>query len=371
LTNGATLAPGINGAGTLTVAGTNLIWYGGARYVCDVTNLYAGPGVGWDLLNVSNRLVLLPGNTSCVISVESQGNIPVGAADRLDFNLLVMTVKTGTDLDLSMVSLRTNDFKGAQYGDWGITNIGTNLYLTYRSTDPVGGSLYTWDAPSNGNWTVSSNWISRTAPVSYSPSMLLQLGAGESTPGYSTTNNFVGNFMLNRLTLNNANAGASNVLNGSTIEFWNDNALLEQVGASTMIISNPVNLKTDLTLGGNGSTGILAGVITGTGSLTKVGTSTMILSSGLSNTFIGGVTVGGGPVADGSGGVVELQFDPSDQRDVVDYPRDHVWGESVSHGAGDGARYLEQYPGADGRLERIDHGGGWRAVGLRRFDGGE
>ncbi len=297
LTNGAAIAPGLAGAGSLTIRGSNLVWRGGATYRCDITNLATGPGVGWDVLNVSSQLVMT-GEGLCRISVESQGQATAGYLPGSDYNILIMTLGDMSGLDLGKISLRTNDFANPANGTWGVTNFGTSVDLAYRAAVSVA-AVYTWDAPSNGNWTVGMNWTNRSAPPVNSLSMILQFGVGGSTARYTATNNNAGWFALNQLVLTNANAAATNALMGNGLEFWNTGAGLEQGGAGPMIISNAVNLRADLALSGNGSGAVtLAGAIGGTGTLTKTGSSTVILP--ISNNFSGVATV------NGAGGVLRM-----------------------------------------------------------------
>ncbi len=297
MTNGAAIAPGWSGVGALTIK-SNLTWYGGATYRCDITNVLTGAGAGWDVLNVSSQLMLMTGGSPCWISIESQGQAVSGFLPGSDYNFLIMTLGTASGFDTNKIAIRTNDFVSSANGTWGVTNLGTNVYLTYRAAASES-MVYTWDAPSNGNWSVGMNWTNRMVPVTYSPSMTLQFGVGASTPAYRSTNNFGGSFILNRWVLTNANATVTNYLVGNGVEFWNPGARLEQGGSGGVMISNNVNLQADLILGGTGSGQVtLAGAMSGSGALTKQGSSTMILSA--SNNFSGLVTV------DGAGGVMRM-----------------------------------------------------------------
>jgi autotransporter-associated beta strand protein len=125
------------------------------------------------------------------------------------------------------------------------------------------------------------------------------------TGGYTSTNdlNLSSNgdrFKVNRIILN-ATAGTSTIAsNGSNILQFDTTIgvtpLIRQDGAGGFNISHPIELTaSNLELGGDGG-GIvdLSGPITGNGGLSKIGTSTFVLSGSIANSFTGATTVSGG-----------------------------------------------------------------------------
>ena len=300
LTNGATLSPGLAGVGSLTIGGSNLTWNAGATYLCEVTNFASSAGMGYDTINVSSQLALVAdvGSSSLVIRLSSLGVPAANFSPNASYNLLVASCGSLTGYDPTQFTVNTNDFLNPPAGVWGVMGLDNNLYVTYRPTVDSG-LAYTWAAPSNGNWTVDGNWVGGVSPSANSPGMQLTFGGGTSDPAYYATNNNSGQFQLNRLTLTNANATATNYLMGNPLEFWNAGARIEQGGDGPFVVSNNVNLKLDLILGGNGAgTLTLASNITGVGTLTKQGASTVALNA--SNNFSGLVIV------DGPGGILRI-----------------------------------------------------------------
>ncbi len=300
LTNGANLSPGLAGVGNLTIGGSNLTWNAGATYLCEVTNFASAAGMGYDTINVSSQLALVAdvGSSSLVIRLSSRGLAAANFSPNASYNLLVASCGSLTGYDPTQFTVNTNDFLNPPAGVWGVMGLDNNLYVTYRPTVDSG-LAYTWAAPSNGNWTVDGNWVGGVSPSANSPGMQLTFGGGTSDPAYYATNNNSGQFQLNRLILTNGNAVATNYLVGNPLEFWNAGARIEQGGAGPFVVSNNLNLKLDLILGGNGAgTLTLASNITGVGTLTKQGASTVALNA--SNSFSGLVTV------DGPGGILRI-----------------------------------------------------------------
>ena len=234
----------------------------------------------------------------------------------------------------------------------------------------MGWNQFIWKN-NTGNWADnvsnlnSPRWVNVDnddilSPVgTITPNLVLRFGGAG---GYTSTNNLnlssnADRFKVNRIILN-ATAGTSTIAsNGSNILQFDTTIgitpLIRQDGAGAFNISHPIELTaSNLQLGGNGNGNVnLSGPITGTGGLSKIGTSTFELSGATANSFSGTTTVSGGtlllnktPTADAidqnltiaTGGTVvlgnnhQLQADGSGARKVT------LSGGTLSTGAAAG-----------------------------------
>ncbi len=287
LTNGATLDPGISGAGSLVIGGSNLTWKGGAVYNVDITNLNLGAGNGWDLVTVNTQLLFTAGTPNYVIRMDSKGSQPVGFEPNRDYNIRIMTVAgTVTGFDPSIITVKTNDFVGGT-APWVVSNVANTLYLVYRGATPGSAASDIWSVPNNGNWDVNENWVGGTAPGAGGDSTTI-LGFGDNGTRYNSTNN-LGAFRLNQMQVSSASL-VTNLITGNPLIFTNNGATLPRMdfltGAGAFTISNALILSTDTVFGGNafvGGTVTLGGAITNQGTMTKQGTWTLVLSNANNN----------------------------------------------------------------------------------------
>jgi autotransporter-associated beta strand protein len=131
---------------------------------------------------------------------------------------------------------------------------------------------------------------------------LTKLGAG--TLKLSADNTFNGATMVNAGTLDLANLNALEkstlTLNGGSLVF--DSAaggtafiLGGLAGNGSLALVTNASKAVNLTVGGNGTSSIYSGVLSGAGSLTKVGTGVLTLTS--SNSYSGGTTISAGTLA--------------------------------------------------------------------------
>ncbi|MEI7437795.1 MAG: hypothetical protein WCL16_13405, partial [bacterium] len=159
LTNGASLAPGSSGIGTLTIGGSNLTWNAGATYIVGISNFAGNAGVAYDTLNVSSQLTLVAnaGSSSLVIRVSSMGTLAANFSANASYNLLVASNAVLTGFDPTKFTVNTNDFLNPSAGTWGVMSLNNGLYVTYSPSAETS-LAYTWAAPTNGNWTVGGNW---------------------------------------------------------------------------------------------------------------------------------------------------------------------------------------------------------------------
>ncbi|MCE9519455.1 MAG: DUF6288 domain-containing protein [Verrucomicrobia bacterium] len=191
----------------------------------------------------------------------------------------------------------------------GTNFIGTDSF-TFKANDGVNDSaeatvslavtplVFTWNSAIAGDWSDNTKW----AASSVSPSSIGHEGyvLNFNVAGtYTATNNLNAGFLLNQInfggsTATIAGSGLALIVNGSTLPRINQNA------SSAVIISVPLNLISDTTVGGSGTGAMtFSDVVSGAGSLSKTAPGTLTLSG--TNTYSGGTVISGGTVALASG----------------------------------------------------------------------
>jgi autotransporter-associated beta strand protein len=152
-------------------------------------------------------------------------------------------------------------------------------------------STFTWATQSmNGDWGTAARWMENVAPVpNGSSSYVFNFNVGGT---YTANNNLTAGFQLNRM-----NFGGSTVtVTGNLLALTANGATLptiSQTSTSPVIISAPVNLLSNVTVGGT-ATGEMtfASALSGSGSLTKTSSGNMTLSG--ANSYSGGTAINGG-----------------------------------------------------------------------------
>ena len=171
---------------------------------------------------------------------------------------------------------------------------------TWDPTVPVSGSLYNWFTGTSGD-----NWIGSSDPLSGASTTLIFGGTGT---GYTALNNYVSPpFVLKQLQLNATitTNGSVYQISGGLLRFGGADNTISQTGTGAFVISNAIDLVHGLTVTGAIGTGLVSldGLVSGTGGLTKTGFGSLALSNN-SNSFTGGVTVGGGTLTVNSAGAL-------------------------------------------------------------------
>ncbi len=289
ITNGATLNPGSNGVGSLTISGSSLTLGTSGVYRCEITDMKLGPGVGWDLVNVSSQLVLAAGT---VIKMDSKGALATNFEANKNYNLRIATYGSLAGVNPATLTVNTNDFKNG--GVWTLTNTANALWLICRDASALPAADYTWNAPTNGNWDAGANWAGASVPP-VGGGTSLKVAFGDTGVAYRSTNNLGGAFQLNQLRFS-GRSGVTNFLSGNQLALTNTGARVDYMAGETgsFTVSNAVRLTTDTEFGGEayGGTLTLAGPVTNLGTLTKRGAWTLALRNAYNN-IVGPIVVDG------------------------------------------------------------------------------
>jgi len=198
-------------------------------------------------------------------------------------------------------------YTGVPTFDYMATDAG-GLSSTGTFTITAAASSQIWTATSSGVWSSGANWSTALAPVS-SRGATLEFFTGQ-TLGASTitASNDSGPFALNILTLSgSANAAASVIVSGGALTLTNNGTTNPVVnlsgtngtGSLSYDINPPLTLAVPTTVQGNGTgTFRFGGDIGGAGSLTKTGSSTLIVTG--TNSYSGGTTLSNGTLQMGN-----------------------------------------------------------------------
>ena len=250
-------------------------------------------------------------NWTAISGGANQALIPGVGADVTISNSPVTTAPTSTYLgaDMSIKSLTIADTTNglglkADFFTLTISPTDSTTGITVNSSVPAStinswvklGTAQTWTNNSSNALTVS-NIVSGTGSLTKAGSGPLVLGG---------LNTFSGDTSLNQgtITLSNqfAAQGTTVILNGGALVL--DQSVINNAftlgglaasssgGSNDLALQNSAGTAIALTVGGNNASTTYAGVLSGSGSLTKAGTGTLIVTA--TNTFTGSNTLTGG-----------------------------------------------------------------------------
>ena len=297
LTNGATIAPG-SGVGQLNVS--NLVWCGGATYVCQIADVAQAPGMGSDYLKVQGSLGFSNAAANTIIKLDTMGVDAAGFSTNGDYALKIASFGSQSGFNASKMTVDVSSFKPVtEPARWKVLASGTDFYVTYGTAISPAGD-YVWTNLNSGTWSDAANWTNGTVPVTGVTSAVKFLSSGSAA--YTATDNLggAGPHVINRLEFDSSSTGPG-VVNGTNLQFAGATPALVQYGVGAFIVSNGIDLAggAGLTFQGAGpGTVALASNITGVGALTKTGPGTLALQG--SNSFSGAVLV------DGAGGTLRI-----------------------------------------------------------------
>lgn len=303
--SGATLAPGIAGAGRLTVAGLTLD--NGALLAFDFTNT-----VAYDNVDVTglNSLTINGGRISALATGAASPYAGNGTYNLIRYNGTI----GGTGVGALSIDPATQ-IAGKTY------SLGEEGGFVTLTISAAGGASRFWNVDTGGLWTTGANWTGGTVPNS--PSAFAGFGAGGAPITAPRTVLLNAAQTVGTLSFNSAQP--------FTIEGTGP-LTMDDTGAAASITaaagSHTVNVPITLTNGGAvvtvtaaNDTLAINGAITGGSALAKSGAGTLILSA--DNAYSGGTTIGAGTLQFGTGGTTgsvtgpiandgTLRFDRSD-----------------------------------------------------------
>lgn len=332
-------------AGTITGSG-NLVKEGSGFFILSGTNTYTGS------TTVNDGTLVLAGGTALLdtaaVQLNNDGALWLQFSERIGS----LSGAAGTSVNLSTFTLTTGDannttFGGNISGTGGLTKEGSGIFTlsgtnTYTGTTTInagtlqasggaaiadtskvdiksGGTLQLLSSETIGaltgvagavvdlngqnigiNATTGTNTF---AGVIQGSGSLTKTGAG--TQVLSGTNTFTGQTFINGGTLAVQNGAALSdlyqvsVASGGTLELLSS----ETIGSLSGVAGSALKLNANtLTTGGDNSNTTFAGIVSGTGGLTKTGTGTFQLSG--ANTYSGTTLISGGILQVAGGGAI-------------------------------------------------------------------
>ncbi len=320
--SGATISPNTSTTtGNLTVGGLSLA--SGGTYQFTLTNVAgtAGAVSGWDLISVSNALVV--GSTAGSpfnITISASGS--TGFSNTSNYAWTIATASSITGFDPTKFSF-TNNIANSN-GTFSLSSDGTNLTLNYAAgtITPI-----LWSSSGGSAWLTNTNWTGSAVPTgtdiaqfSANPtSATTGVGINMGNPTNNGSNNeAVGAIEVtsgrsNNLIIGNSSAGTAGTLtlNGATVAVTGGNVAnvvlhnasnggtltLQNTavsGGSTMAVALGNATNNVVVIDGTGGITINS-IISGVGrNLTRQGVGTGTFTLGGANTFSGTFTASTG-----------------------------------------------------------------------------
>ena len=148
---------------------------------------------------------------------------------------------------------------------------------------------FTWNSGVSGNWSDASKWSTTSPPAAGNSAYVFNFNVAGT---FTSTHNLNVGFSLNQLNF----GGSTATLAGNSLAFSANGATVPQLNqnsAVTVVVGNNLVLGASTTVGGSGTgTATLSGTLSGTGGLTKSGTSMWTLTG--TNTYSGPTIIGAG-----------------------------------------------------------------------------
>jgi fibronectin-binding autotransporter adhesin len=235
----------------------------------------------------------VPGQTSSsIVGTTISVTMPAG----ISITNLAPTYSISVGASGSVVSGTARDFTIPQTYTITAQDLTSKVY-TVTLTVASSNSTFTWATPAaNGDWGTAARWMENSAPAATgNSSYVFNFNA---VGNYTANNNLNAGFQLNRI-----NFGGSTVtLSGNPFTLTTNGATLptiNQSSASPVIISAPINLQSNVTVGGT-ATGEMtfASNLSGGGGLTKTSSGNLSLSG--TNSYVGGTVINAGTLTLGN-----------------------------------------------------------------------
>ncbi len=257
---GGTFQPG-NSPGLVTSGAS--VWQSGGTFLFQINNATGSAGTNWGANNITGALTINATSTDpFTISVQSlTGSVP---GQIINFNptlsyqwTFIQTTGGISGFSPAAIAINTSGFANSFNGVFGVSeNTGaTSLYVTYTPAT-VSGTVH-WSGAVSNAWDINTtqNWTAGGSPTTY---------------------------------MQTTNGGQAVVFDDTATGNLNVN-LTTALSPSTVTVNSSVNTYT---FSGTGK-------ITGSASLVKTGTATLIVTT--ANDYTGGTTIAGGTLQVGDG----------------------------------------------------------------------
>jgi fibronectin-binding autotransporter adhesin len=160
----------------------------------------------------------------------------------------------------------------------------TAALLAFTSLNSATAATHVWSGATSGNWSVAGNWSSGGVPT-LAETNILTFPAGATR---FTVTNDIGALKIAAITL----SGSGYVVRGASALNVLPNLInINNTGSSNTIEAPLTFANTIAVIVGTGDALVLAGQLTGTGGLIKLGDGDLFLRGGAVNTFGGGLDV--------------------------------------------------------------------------------
>ena len=193
----------------------------------------------------------------------------------------------------NLVYTPTTDYSGPDSFSFRASD-GINNSATVTVSIDVSNSVFTWNSAVAGNWSDISKWaVGSGAPVA--TGRVGDVLDFTKSGNYTVTHDLNAGFLLNQLSF----AGTVTLAGSNSMILSASAGILPQIdqrGSTGVIIGNPVELASNVTLGGLGSGNVMiSGVISGAGMLIKNNTGVLTLSQ--ENSYLGGTVINTGTLS--------------------------------------------------------------------------
>jgi autotransporter-associated beta strand protein len=309
--------------GTILNGTSSVIISGVTNRVAEIVTLQASTNSGTSLTAASNSYSIIPGSAVTLwvsgfpnpAATGLAGSVTVAAKDiydNTDTNYTGTFTFTSSD---GAATFSSNPYTfvtadaGAKTFNATLNTVGTQ---SITATDDVAPSItgsqsgimvatlaappsvFSWTNATSGNWSSAANWTNDVGaflapPAPGETNYVVNFNQAGT---YTATQNLNSGLLLNQLNF----GGPALTLAGNRLTFTNNDATLPQINqnsAAAITVNTPLELGTNTIIGGTGNGEVnFQGEISGSGSLTKSGAGTVMLTT--SNSYTGGTTISAG-----------------------------------------------------------------------------
>ena len=227
-------------------------------------------------------------------------DISVTVASATDITALAPIFSSSPASTSSFASGSSHNFTTPQ--SYTITADDGITFQTYTVTVTKGAvpNIFTWYSPIAGNWSTSLQWTNNlnTGSKPISPGQADYILNFTQTGTYTVTHDLATSFVLNQLNFDGKVTLQPLYGGTQSLTFTANGAILptiKQSSSNEAIVNLPVNLQSEVVVDGvNNWQVTLPGLVSGSGSLTKNGSGTLIIYGNTPNTYSGGTVINSG-----------------------------------------------------------------------------